>query len=150
MRPARAAFIPGAAAWAKKKAALMFTAMMPFHCSSVTSSRGLPTWPEDAAGVVDQHVDMASGALASASRTKAKTASRSVTSTVRTVQRPPASRQRWRVSASSSASRSQAHTLAPRWAKASAMARPKPWAAPVTMTVLLGKVMFMAGCSPEN
>ncbi len=78
----------------------------------------------------------------SASATNAKTASRSLTSTTRAWHQPPASEQSFCVSASSSAITSQAHTRAPRVANASAIARPKPCAAPVTMTVLSGNVIF--------
>src|SRR4051812_4136375 len=49
------------------------------------------------------------------------------------------------VSARPSALTSQAWTLAPWAAKASAMARPKPCAAPVTTTVLPANSIFMSG-----
>ena len=56
---------------------------------------------------------------------------------------PPAARHNCSVSRSSSSITSQAQTCAPRSANARLMARPKPCAAPVTMTVLPVKVMFM-------
>ena len=100
--------------------------------SSETSSTGRITWPATPPAVLTSTSRRPASAAARA--TKACTAALSRTST--TSARPAPARApsiAARVASSSAGRTSQAHTVAPSRASATPMARPMPWAAPVTI-----------------
>src|SRR5690625_955490 len=77
------------------------------------------------------------------------TCSREVTSTLTPVAvLAPAARQAWMLCSSSVSCTSPSHSAAPSLANAVAIARPMPWAAPVTTTVLSANLTcFLPSCS---
>src|SRR5512143_142127 len=141
MRPPRAAFIAGATACEKRNAPVTLTSKIFCQSASETSSSGWPTWPSTPPALFTRMSTRPVAANASA--TNASAALLSLTSTRRAAHAPPAATQSRCVSSSSSSTKSQAQTLAPRWANARLMARPKPCAAPVTMAVLPSNAMFI-------
>src|SRR5713226_2763782 len=139
MRPPPAAFMPGAAAWAKLKAPVTLTSKISCHWRSVTFSSGWPTWPQTPPAL------LTSTSTRPMPATKAPTASRSVTSTWAVARRPPfAGFASAAVTSSPASLTSQAKVTAPRAQKACAMARPKPCPAPVTTTDLPAKPISIA------
>ena len=97
--------------------------------------------PEHAAGIVHQNVDAPARQVDFLHECVNGIALRDIDRA--DLARSARAEQRRRVSSSSVAMTSMAQTCAPRSASAMLMARPKPWAAPVTIAVLPVKSVFM-------
>src|ERR1051326_4115507 len=133
IRPQCAAFMAGATAWLQWNAPSRFTPTIARQSASVTCSSGRPTCP--ATPPASFTSTSIRPRAANVSLAMACTAARSVTSSGRASSEPPSAAASFAVAANSSASTSQPTTWAPRSASASAIARPRPCAAPVTMAV---------------
>ena len=151
--PVRAAFIDGATACDMKNAPETFTSKMRLPVARRDLFERTSDLAEDAAGVVDENVDSLGGADFTDEAIDG-----ALVDDVHDVAShfPPAETQRSRVSRSSSPRMSHAQTVAPRSAKARAIARPKPCAAPVTNAVRPLKSTFtrqrsgVAPCAGEQ
>ena len=111
----------------------MLTSTIACHASASTASSGCPSWPRTPPALLTR-MSIAPQRAWTAS-TYARTAARSVTSSRPAFSLSPGGASR-AVTARASSLMSQAQTLAPRAAKAWAMARPNPCPAPVTIAVL--------------
>ena len=143
IRPNPARFIPGATACASRKCACRLMSTTSCQSLSGTSSSGRMTWPRTPPAL-DASTPTGASACFSTSAIQAFAAPGAVRSKAAVWMAPGWSA----VSSSSAAERSQANTCAPSAAKDCAMARPKPWPAPVTATTAPPKSKSVMAATP--